>query len=262
MATVGTIPIAPKHEVLIKSPILKESGGGILYRCSEAVCPRTFGLAYKHVKDLKALESLPKIFQILRDAAPMDIVRPITLVHDLDGRLTGFLMRDVAAAATLADLAELGRSATIPFVDVLGRVSFAMKAAAMLHLMPFVEHGGNVMLNLTKPEVDVSIIDVDGWIPSVGKISDTDLLGQLPMIFANYEGHADYNTFFVEQNSIVRVKDSFETIEDIILACSQLSRTLSAWFAQPTFQQGGAGTVVHHDPSIVGSWVSPWRHGA
>ena len=227
--------IAPKHEYLITCPILKESGGGTIYRCIGSAYPHAAGRVYKHVKDQNALNALPRIFESIRGAALPDIVHPTSLVYDMDGLLTGYLMHDVREASTLSDLAALVSVSKLPLVDFIGRVSVAMKASALLHLHPMVEHGGNVMVSLSGPHVEVSIIDVDGWFPDVPNLTDGQLMEQLPMIFLNFERHPYYNTFFVHEGTITKVKASFRTIADIVLACCHASTNFCKWFAGPTF---------------------------
>ena len=88
---------------------------------------------YKHVTDQSALNALTRIFESIRGSALADIVHPTSLVYDMDGQLTGYLMRDVSNATTLADLVSLGSMSTLPFIEILGRVCVVIKASSLLH---------------------------------------------------------------------------------------------------------------------------------
>ena len=132
----------PKHEYLIRLPIVKKSGGGTIYRCAGNENPCTAGLVYKHVTDQSALNALRRIFESIRGVALPDIVHPSSLVYDMDGQLTGYIMRDVSEATTLADIAISESISKLPFIEILGRVSVAMKASSMLHLQAMIEHMG------------------------------------------------------------------------------------------------------------------------
>ena len=67
------VSITPKHEYLIKCPIVKVSGGGTIYRCTGNDYPCTAGLVYKHVTDQSALNALTRIFESIRGSALPDI---------------------------------------------------------------------------------------------------------------------------------------------------------------------------------------------
>lgn len=117
----------------------QESGGGILYNISTEEI-------YKAVSDSSCRSKLPENYEMFGRHYYAGWAAPVRLVHDKNWILQGYVMAR-AAGRSLNSYEGSGVS-DFPFVEVLGKTVFHMQNAVAAGGCPFVEHAGNVMVEI------------------------------------------------------------------------------------------------------------------
>eukprot|EP00974_Lingulodinium_polyedra_P039424 3780299-Lingulodinium_polyedra.AAC.1 len=63
------------------------------------------------------------------------------------------------------------------------------------------------MVRIGVDDVEVKVVDVDGWRVVDGPVSPDDLLSQLAIVFQSYDQHPDHSKVFVDNGGTISVRN-------------------------------------------------------
>ena len=203
------------HEVDIKGTLVKNSGGGTLWRVLQQP-----DKIYKCVRSEKELHNIVQLMPSWRQLEGSDWIIPEKLVYGDDGtKPVGYIIRREAGAP----LNELETDPqAVPLPDITRRVVLGMKLAMAAGIHPLVEHAGNIMVSLREGRLEsLSLIDPDASKPIRAGISESSILEQLEIILLNYNGHPFHRTIFDATDS---VKQEFHGFDLVVEHCKGYGR--------------------------------------